>query len=291
MLFFTVQLLSLTWLGAETPFRTFSSEPYQIPESHVGNLKKFRYSWEGKKDFALIAESTSTTWVVYFHSYGGSAAEIFTSPLIHPLWLEAVRAAGFGLVSFETDGNSWMAPYVADGIHKALAVIRSEYDVKNFIFIGGSMGGSGVLTYSVRYPDDVFAALAMCPVSDMALFYEESLKNPDPNFFMKSWPVARHYGESELTQKANFERNSVQNNFEKLTMPLAISHGTADTLIPVSQSDKLAHLLKGKKDFIYFRYPEADHSFPSVQGFKDSWPWLLDRVKEKLDSEEKPEAN
>jgi pimeloyl-ACP methyl ester carboxylesterase len=268
--------------GNSSKFSVTSFEPYGIPNSNSKDLKKFSFKYDGKEDYAIIDESASPTWVVYFHSYGGSALEIYNSPLIHPLWLDSVKAVGFGLVSFETAGNSWMAPYVADSIHHALAAVRKEFGVKNFVFIGGSMGGSAVLTYCVRYPEDVFAALAMCPVSDIALHYEESQQNPDPGFYMKSWPVAQYYGDSEALQKANFELNSVQKNFRKLTMPLVVAHGTADTMISVSQTDKLAKLLEGKKDFKYFRYPNANHSYPSVEGFKESWPWLIEQVNVKL---------
>jgi len=256
-------------------FQTISILPYAIPTQTSTDLEALRYQYCGQEDYAILAPSDSTTWVVYFHSYGGNALEIFNSPLIHPLWLDAVKRAGFGLASFDTFGDSWMAPYAADAIHNALSVIKQRYPIKKLIFIGGSMGGSSVLIYSTRYPQDVTAALAMCPVSDIGTHYEQSRNHPDPDYYMKSWPIERHYGASEALRKEAFQLNSVIQNAHKLTMPLVISHGTGDTWIPVSHSDHLATLLTGRKDFKYFRYPDADHFFPSVQGFKDSWPWIL----------------
>lgn len=264
-------------------FKTISISSYAIPAQFLTGLEIFRYQYYGQEDHAVIHPSDSATWVVYFHSYGGNALEIFNSPLIHPLWLDAVKTAGFGLISFDAFENSWMAPYAADAIHAALSIIRKRYKIKNLIFIGGSMGGSGVLIYSIRYPQDVMAALAMCPVSDIGTHYEQSRNHPDPDYYMKNWPVARHYGATEALRNDAFRINSVRQNAHRLTMPLVISHGTGDTWIPVSHSDHLATLLSGKKDFKYFRYPDADHFLPSVQGFKDSWPWLLHQIGINLD--------
>lgn len=260
-------------------FRVISSESFVLADSPYEGLTKMRFSHRGEEDHAIIDRSDSRTWVVFFHSFGGDALEIFQSPLIHPQWINAIKAEGYGLVSFQTYGNSWMSPRTADAVHRVLEVIRQDYGVERFIFIGGSMGGSAVLIYCVRYPEDVFAALAMCPVSEMESHYAKSVENPDSSFYMRRWPIERYYGESETEQKESFAINSVQRNVHRLTMPLVIAHGDADRMIPVSQSDELAHLLKDKRDFRYIRYENGDHFLPSVQGFKEAWPWLMEQIK------------
>lgn len=277
--------MSLQLTGGDPGFRSIAFESFSLPNSLSNNLKKFRYLYDGKEDFVILDENTSSTWVVYFPSFGGSALEIYNSPLIHPLWLDAVKTAGFGLASFENFGNSWMAPFVADAVHRVLGILRNQFGIKRFIFIGGSMGGSAVLIYCVRYPLDVFAALAMCPVSDIGRHCRETQKNCDPDFYMNRSPISQFYGKSEEMRESNFQKNCVQRHVEKLTMPLVISHGGKDVLISVSQSDELAELLSAKTDFRYFRYPDGGHELPSAQGFKDSWPWLMNQIKEGVEKE------
>lgn len=273
-------ILSMVFCVRAEPkaFEVVSFEAAPNPNSSENELTKFRFTYQGREDYAIIEPTDSKTWVVFFHSFGGDALELYTSPLIHPLWIDTIRNSGFGLVSFQTYGNSWMSPFTADAVHLALDVIREKYQVKDFIFVGGSMGGSAVLTYCVRYPADVSAALAMCPVSDIKTQYDGIQDGLEPGISIKK-AIESFYGETEATQKDGFLLSSVQQNADKLVMPLVIAHGGADGLILVSQSDTLADLLKDKADFKYFRYPDGDHFLPSVQGFKDSWPWLIEQIK------------
>jgi len=265
-------------------FNVVSFDAFPDPNAQERNLVKFQFVYKGKEDHAIVDPTDSAIWVVFFHSFGGDALELYKSPLLHPQWIEAIKASGFGLISFETYGNSWMSPFTADAIHLAIDAIRKKYHVKRFIFVGASMGGSGVLTYCVRYPSDVFAALAMCPASDIESYYAGIRNKVDPTSVAITNSIERSFGENSEAKKDGFSLSSVQRNATKLTMPLVIAHGGADPLIPVSQSDSLSSLLNDKADFRYFRYPDGDHFYPSIQGFKDSWPWLIELIKQRSDS-------
>jgi len=271
--------------------KTLSENDFQISlapyTSDMGaGVEKLIFTSVGREDYAFIRPTTAKTWVVFFHSYGGDASEIFTSPLIHPLWLDAVTAQGYGLVSFNTYGVSWMPPWVAKSAHDALAAIRRHYGVDRFLFIGGSMGASSVLTYSIAYPQDVFAALAMCPVTDIGAHWSDSLAHPDPEYFMKRWAVDDFYSSSEEEREQAFRASSVVDHANKLMMPVVISHCADDSWIPVYHSDRLAARLHGKVDFRYFRYERGGHFEPSLRGFRDAWPWLIRHISSTPESME-----
>jgi len=265
--------------GESSAFRVISFDPISNPVTPSDELIKFQFAYQGRADYAILEPTELKTWVVFFHSFGGDAFELYKSPLLHPQWIDMIRASGFGLVSFETYGNSWMAPFTADAIHQALEVIREKYQVNHFIFVGASMGGSAVLAYSVRYPSDVFAALAMCPASDIGSYYESLPTNPKPTAASIMSSIEEFYGNTASLRENGFNSSSAQKNSEKLVMPLVIAHGTDDSSIPVSQSDELAARLQDKTDFKYFRYSGGDHYHPSIQGFRDSWPWLMEQIK------------
>jgi pimeloyl-ACP methyl ester carboxylesterase len=45
-------------------------------------------------------------------------------------------------------------------------------------------------------------------------------------------------------------------------MPVAVVHGTADDIIPVSQPRRLAAAVGDKTDFVYIEIPGGDHDSP-----------------------------
>jgi len=59
-----------------------------------------------------------------------------------------------------------------------------------------------------------------------------------------------------------FAAHSPLANAGKLTMPVFIAHGAADTTIPISQSRQLARVLTGPPTFHYEEIPGGDHNAP-----------------------------
>jgi len=256
-----------------------SNKKYDTTVESMKNVNRLDFTYNNKSDYALIDNTNkdSKTWVVFFHSFGGDAAEIFTSELIYPSWLNLINKEKFGLIAFNTYGNTWMAPSVADAIHNVLMGVKYKYKVNKFIFIGGSMGGSSVLIYTVRYPKDVYGAIAMCPVTNV----EEQYKNTTerPNEFLYSDVIAKSfvefYGDTKEKRQEAFDLNNATKNYKKFTMPLLIAHCADDPAISVDMVDKFAELMKNKKDFKYTRYDTGGHTRPSTEGFITSWDYYL----------------
>ena len=259
--------------------KMLSNKKYNTCTASMTNINKLEFVYDGKSDYALIdnQNSKSKTWVVFFHSFGANAEEIFTSELIHPSWKKLIEQQKFGLIAFNTYGNSWMAPFVADAIHNVLIQVKKEYKIDKLVFVGGSMGGSNVLIYSVRYPKDVQAALAMCPVTNVEQHYKELIKNPRQFSEIMLKAYNDFYGESKKERNTALSLNNVQKNYKKLTMPVLISHSADDDVISVTMSDGLAKLLYRKNDFKYFRYENGGHSFPSQKGFIDCWDYYIEK--------------
>lgn len=57
---------------------------------------------------------------------------------------------------------------------------------------------------------------------------------------------------------------SAVNHADKLTMPLQNSHGTADPLVPYSQSEELNAAMAGKTNYTFYSYEGADHGGSAV---------------------------
>ncbi|MFA7158315.1 MAG: hypothetical protein WC299_03345 [Kiritimatiellia bacterium] len=59
-----------------------------------------------------------------------------------------------------------------------------------------------------------------------------------------------------------YRKHSAQQNPAKLSMPVYLSHGGADLIIPVEQSRGLAERMKGNRKFVYHEIPGGNHDSP-----------------------------
>jgi len=264
-------------------FTVLSNTAYNTEVKSMQNLNKLTFVFKDKSDCALIDNTykDSKTWVVYFHSTGGSETEIFTSELCYPLWINSIRDAKFGLISFNAFGNSRMHPNTADAIHKVLQYIKKEFKVNRFILVGASQGGTGVLIYSIRYPKDIFATISLASACNPEQQYNDMFTKPNSfsEIVIKSYEAS--YGDTKEKRQKIFDINNVQKHYKNLTMPLAMSNCADDPINSVNMADELASLLKDKKDFKYFRYDTGGHYRPSLDGFVASWAWLMDYIDKK----------
>jgi pimeloyl-ACP methyl ester carboxylesterase len=64
------------------------------------------------------------------------------------------------------------------------------------------------------------------------------------------------------TDDSVYDANCVIKHYKKLTMPIFLSHGTADKTIPVSEARNLAELLQGRDDFVYHEIEGGGHDAP-----------------------------
>ena len=70
------------------------------------------------------------------------------------------------------------------------------------------------------------------------------------------------YGAGPDQAPALYRRHSTLANQERLTMPVYLSHGGADAIIPVEQARRLAEGMRGRNNFAYDEVPGGNHDAP-----------------------------
>lgn len=273
-LYFLIFLIFISLNVYSAPLKIVSEED----ELNVfNNLLKVTYSFEGAEDYAYIdkANIDSDTWVVYFHSYGGNARELVRSHVYHDLWINAIRDAKIGALDINMFGDSFFCPLAQRGSHYLVQWAKEKYHIKKLIFIGSSMGAFCALRYGEIYPEDADCIIAISPLSSLNDF----IKRKD---FVNLGDSLNQNLKKFFPGKDSFEEYNLYDRAKNLSMPVYICHSREDEIVPISQSDKLAHLMKFNNKFKYKRFEKGNHIDTFSFGFTDAWEWYLNLEKEEM---------
>lgn len=243
-----------------------------VPE----DVQRFDYTSgvDGLRDWGLVLPSSSDTWAVNIHGHGSGGDQIFTRPDLRDNWLPQIKKHGLGLLTFNLRGNAWMCPAAASDVHNILGFVRQKWDVKKFIFAGGSMGGSSNLIYAVVHPEDVAGVVALCPATDLQSYYTWCRKSALPIVQEIADAIERSYGGKPKDQPRIYSKHSIIENATNLKMPVFVCHGTADAFIPISQPRSLVGRMGNSTSFTYVEIPDGNHDAP-LAAFGQGLDWVL----------------
>lgn len=162
-------------------------------------------------------------------------------------------AAKYGMLFVSPDyrGNSWMGPAAEADLVQIIADLRAEFKIGRVFLVGGSMGGTSVLTFTALHPDLVAGVSAQNPLAN--------------HFGYTAFPdgvkaIAASFGGTPREIPAEYKRRSAEYWPEAFTMPVAITTGGKDTLVPPESALRLAKVLEviGRQVLLIHR-PETGH--------------------------------
>ena len=229
---------------------------------------------DGRSDWALAwAPVTGSVWVVVLHGHGSHGDQLYARADIRHHWLEPLRAAGLGLLTTNLRDNSWMCPAAVEDLHALLGWVRAHYGAQRFVFLSGSMGGTGNLIYATLHPEDCAAVVALGATTDIEAYYAWLVGHKEGIQTQIGAAIAQAYGGTPAEEPDLYRRHSPLLHAERLTMPVFTAHGEKDNLMPVDQLRQLAAKLKGQPNFIYQEIPGGTHDSPLL--LKASMDWLI----------------
>jgi len=245
--------------------------PWVNPHGFDG-VERLTYPIDAGEDWALAWPGALRTWVVHLHGHGSTGDQIFTRADIRDAWLAEYRRLGFGVLSANLRGNAWMCPAAAADLHRLLRWARGQYDVEDFLFVSGSMGGTANLIYGILHPEDARAMVALCPATGIGGYARWCREHPGGVKDEIYTAIIEAYGGMPEERPAVYAAHSVLAHARRLTMPLFVCHGDKDILIPVEESRRLAAALEGVSTFTYQELPGGHHDSP-LFGF-EMGEWL-----------------
>lgn len=144
-------------------------------------------------------------------------------------------AADYDMIAVSPDyraKTSWMGPAAEDDVKQIITELKRKYKVKRVFLIGASMGGTSALTFAARHPDLIDGVTAMNAHANH-LEYE--------NF---QDAISESFGGGKTQIPREYKNRSAEYWPERLTMPIGLTVGVTDTIVPPNSVCRLSKVLK-----------------------------------------------
>jgi pimeloyl-ACP methyl ester carboxylesterase len=254
----------------EDPVRDADSWKDRIAVDHVAPMPgdaypdgtvRIRYTSvkDGNKDWALyLPGDSSKNTIVYMHGSFSEADQIFTRKDIRDFWLTRVRKGKHPLLSVNLRGTSYMSPGATEDTAGLLAYARAKLGCRKIVLLGGSGGASSAMAYACVHPETVDGVIAM-GMCDLLARLDFARKSPIPVLQKLAKTVFAAYGGPPEKNSAPYQARSVLARPDRLTMPVVLTMGESDALIPVQETRKIAVAMRDKPGFVYHEVPKGNH--------------------------------
>ena len=134
--------------------------------------------------------------------------------------------------------TSWMGPAAEADMLQIIAGLRKQYAVRRLILSGGSMGASSALTFTALHPELVDGVVALNGLADHVAY---------TNF---QDAIAASFGGAKDAVPAEYRKRSAVNFPDRFTMPVAVTTGGKDTLVPPDSAVQLAKAAQARNPFV-----------------------------------------
>lgn len=164
--------------------------------------------------------------------------------------------------------TSWMGPKAEADVVQIIDDLKRQYRVDRVFICGGSMGGSSCLTFAVRHPHLIDGVASMNGTANH-LEYDE---------FQDA--ISQSFGGPKAEIPVEYKNRSAEYWPERLTMPVGITAGGKDTLVPPDSVVRLAGILKkiNRKVLLVFR--ENEGHFTSYDDAKAVLEYVIRQAAE-----------
>jgi pimeloyl-ACP methyl ester carboxylesterase/predicted GH43/DUF377 family glycosyl hydrolase len=164
--------------------------------------------------------------------------------------------------------TSWMGPKAEADMVQIITEMKSKNRIGKTIISGGSMGGSSSLTFAAMHPELIDGVVSMNGTANH-LEYE--------NF---QDAIGESFGGSKKQIPLEYKNRSAEYWPERLTMPIAITAGGKDTVVPPDSVVRLAGVLKKLQPNVTLIFREEGEHRTFYADAKQAFDFVLDRALE-----------
>ena len=165
--------------------------------------------------------------------------------------------------------TSWMGPAAESDMLQILEELRKNYRVNKIVISGGSMGGTAALIFAAVHPDQVAGVVAMNGTANLVEYDQ----------FQEA--ITASFGGSKKERPDEYRRRSPELHASKLKMPIAVTTGGKDRLVPPESVLRLVTTLrKEKRPILSIHRLEGGHDTTYADAM-EAFEFVLSR----LDSE------
>jgi arylsulfatase A-like enzyme/predicted esterase len=144
-------------------------------------------------------------------------------------------AAAHGMLYVSPDyraKTSWMGPKAEADVVQIIAELKRKHRIRRVFICGGSMGGTSSLTFAALHPDLMDGVAAMNGTANHVEY---------ANF---QDAIAASFGGAKADVPEEYRKRSAELNSQRLTMPVGLTTGGKDTVVPPQSVLRLADALR-----------------------------------------------
>lgn len=128
--------------------------------------------------------------------------------------------------------TSWMGPKAEADVVQIIRDLKKRHRIGRVFVTGGSMGGTAALTFTALHPDLIAGVASMNGTANLLEY---------PNFLDA---ISASFGGTKTAIPDEYKKRSAEYWPERFTMPVGITTGGQDTLVPPHSVERLAGVLK-----------------------------------------------
>lgn len=161
-------------------------------------------------------------------------------------------AAAHGILFISPDyraKTSWMGPKAEADMVQIIVDLKQRHRVTKIILCGGSMGGTGALTFTALHPALVDGVVSLNGTANLVEF----TGFPDA--------LAASFGGTKAQASDEYRRRSAEFWPERFTMPVAATTGGKDRVVPPDSVRRLLDAVRTKNlHVLLIHRPDGAHS-------------------------------
>ncbi|HHW11164.1 MAG TPA: prolyl oligopeptidase family serine peptidase [Firmicutes bacterium] len=208
-------------------------KPAEESKSILYNVP-YRSSYDGTMLYAdFFIPPKPAPLLLYFHGWHltKESAHRTLDVFARDFLVVNVDMRGRGECGGKPDCNCWELLDGIDALNYARQHFAQHIAAGDLAYcFGGSGGGGNTLAAMAKFPDHFAAGVAMCPISDYAMWYEGDTKGEFRDE-MDVW-----IGRPPAEAPEAYRSRSGLYLLENLQAPLRLYHGSADERVPVAHS-------------------------------------------------------
>ncbi|WP_437193198.1 alpha/beta hydrolase family protein [Planctomicrobium sp. SH527] len=128
--------------------------------------------------------------------------------------------------------TSWMGPKAEADLVQIIGELKARFPVRRVFLCGGSMGGTSALTFAALHPNLIAGVVSLNGTANH-LEYDN---------FQEA--ISESFGGTKIQIPAEYKKRSAEYWPENFTMPVSVTTGGKDTIVPPESVLRLAGVLK-----------------------------------------------
>lgn len=128
--------------------------------------------------------------------------------------------------------TSWMGPKAEADVVQIIRDLKKRHRIGRVFITGGSMGGTAALIFAALHPDLIAGVASMNGTANLLEYAQ----------FQDA--ISTSFGGTKVAIPDEYKKRSAEYWPEKFTMPVGITTGGQDTLVPPHSVERLAGVLK-----------------------------------------------